>query len=93
MFGHKPRDHVAAYMKNRIRRLPLPTPSPSTEPDAVPEGHERCWFVGLPNNGHRSEESVRARLPDYPDATCVYYVDIPKRVTPTVRGAVVGGAR
>jgi hypothetical protein len=72
-----------------IRAIPLPTPSPSTEPDAVPEGHERIWYIMNPEGGYASEAYARSaarRRPGY----IVVYADIPPQ--PTVRGAVVGGA-
>ncbi len=69
-----------------------PTPSPSTEPDAVPEGHRRVWIriAGWPDEG--GVASLWEREPEQRTSTlAIVVVDLP--IAPTVRGAVVGGGR
>jgi polyhydroxyalkanoate synthesis regulator phasin len=78
-------------LSDKIRALPLPAPSPSTEPDAVPEGHRRVWVrIGGSTDGGTA--SVWDREPEPLYATvAIVVVDLP--IATTVRGTVVGGAR
>jgi hypothetical protein len=83
---------VFAQAADEARALPLPTPSPSTEPDAVPEGHRRVWIriAGWPDEG--GVASLWEREPEQRTSTlAIVVVDLP--IAPTVRGAVVGGGQ
>ena len=77
-------------LAREIRALSLPTPSPSTEPDAVPEGHQRLWIRVSVSEGVRVASVWDVEPARIASTVAIVVVDLP--IAPTVRGAVVGGA-